>query len=127
MYRIPTEIILQRPQAVYLQQSSNQQGRPVQIVQNRHIQPQGGQQVVTSQRVQIIRPGSQQPTQYVVRLTPQQQQQRQQSVQQQGVRFFIIRTPDYFPILENTPNTNSSTTKITTTTSSIPPRSKSRQ
>ena len=81
--------MLQRPQTVYLQQSSNQQGRPVQIVQNnRHIQPQGGQQIVTSQRVQIIRPGSQQPTQYVVRLTPQQQQQqqqRQQSVQQQGV------------------------------------------
>lgn len=83
------EILYQRPQAVYLQQSSNQQGRPVQIVQNRQIQQQGGQQqVVTSQRVQIIRPGSQQPTQYVVRLTPQQQQQRQQSVQQQGVRWY---------------------------------------
>jgi len=83
--------VQRRPQAVYLQQSSNQQGRPVQIVQNRHIQPQGGQQVVTSQRVQIIRPGSQQPTQYVVRLTPQQQQQRQQSVQQQG-RILQTRT-----------------------------------
>ena len=88
------EILYQRPQAVYLQQSSNQQGRPVQIVQNRQIQQPGGQQqVVTSQRVQIIRPGSQQPTQYVVRLTPQQQQQRQQSVQQQGVRCIQITSP----------------------------------
>lgn len=82
--------VQRRQQAVYLQQSSNQQGRPVQIVQNRQIQPQvGQQQVVTSQRVQIIRPGSQQQTQYVVRLTPQ-QQQRQQIVQQQGVRCIQI-------------------------------------
>ena len=120
--------IFQRPQAVYLQQNSNQQGRPVQIVQNRQIQPQGGQQqVVTSQRVQIIRPGSQQPTQYVVRLTPQQQQQRQvQSVQQQGVRCIQIMLPLFTSLFsENTPNSNSSTAKITTT-SSIPPRSKPR-
>lgn len=83
--------VQRRQQAVYLQQSSNQQGRPVQIVQNRQIQPQvGQQQVVTSQRVQIIRPGSQQQTQYVVRLTPQ-QQQRQQIVQQQG-RILQTRT-----------------------------------
>jgi len=77
--------VQRRPQTVYIQQGSNQQGRQqVQIVQNRQIQQQGQQpQVVTGQRVQIIRPGSQQPTQYVVRLTPQQQQQRQQPVQQQ--------------------------------------------
>jgi transcription initiation factor TFIIA large subunit len=86
--------VQRRQQAVYLQQSSNQQGRPVQIVQNRQIQPQvGQQQVVTSQRVQIIRPGSQQQTQYVVRLTPQQQQRQQQQRQQQTPQQQQQQTP----------------------------------